>query len=158
MWQSTEEMFAGDLRLRLSASAAGIRTVEFPPFAESGATPNAGNPLLAEAVRQLRAYFAGQLRHFELPLDLSGTEFQRRVWQELTRIPYGETRTYQEMARAIGSPRAVRAVGAANGANPVAIVVPCHRVIGASGKLVGYGGGLPLKRRLLALERGGLFE
>jgi O-6-methylguanine DNA methyltransferase len=76
------------------------------------------------------------------------------VWQELTRIPYGETRTYQEMARAIGSPKAVRAVGAANGANPVAIVVPCHRVIGANGKLVGYGGGLPLKRRLLTLERG----
>jgi methylated-DNA-[protein]-cysteine S-methyltransferase len=153
MWQSTEEMFAGDLRLRLTAGDAGIRAIEFEPFAESRAAPNAGNPLLAEAVRQLQAYFAGQLRDFELPLDLAGTEFQRRVWLELTRIPYGETRTYQEMARAIGSPKAVRAVGAANGANPVAIVVPCHRVIGANGKLVGYGGGLPLKRRLLTLER-----
>ena len=98
------------------------------------------------------------MRRFDLPLDLAGTEFQRGVWLELTRIPYGETRSYQQMACAIGSPKAVRAVGAANGANPVAIVVPCHRVIGASGKLVGYGGGLPLKRRLLALERGGLFE
>jgi methylated-DNA-[protein]-cysteine S-methyltransferase len=152
-----EETFAGDLRLRLTAGAAGIRAIEFSPFAESGATHDAANPLLAEVARQLRAYFAGQLRHFELPLDLAGTEFQRRVWLELTRIPYGETRTYQEMARAIGTPKAVRAVGAANGANPVAIVVPCHRVIGASGKLVGYGGGLPLKRRLLTLERGGLW-
>ena len=158
MWQSREEMFAGDLRSRLTAGDAGIRTIEFGPFAESGAAPSAGNPLLIEAVRQLRAYFTGQLRRFELPLDLAGTEFQKCVWLELTRIPYGETRSYQEMARAIGAPKAVRAVGAANGANPVAIVVPCHRVIGAGGKLVGYGGGLPLKRRLLSLERGGLFE
>ena len=158
MWESTEETFAGDLRLRLTASAGGIRTIEFSPFAESGAAANAGNPLLAEAVGQLRAYFAGLLRRFALPLDLVGTEFQRRVWLELTRIPYGETRSYQEIARAIAAPKAVRAVGAANGANPVAIVVPYHRVIGAGGKLVGYGGGLPLKRRLLSLERGGLFE
>ncbi len=158
MFDLREETFAGDLRLRLTAGAVGIRAIEFAPFAETGATPNSGNPLLADAVRQLRAYFAGQLRDFELPLDLAGTEFQKRVWLELTRIPYGETRSYQEMARAIGAPKAVRAVGAANGANPVAIVVPCHRVIGAGGKLVGYGGGLPLKRRLLSLERGGLFE
>jgi methylated-DNA-[protein]-cysteine S-methyltransferase len=158
MWQSTVEMFAGDLRLRLTAGDAGIRAIEFEPFAESGAGPDAGNPLLAEAVRQLRAYFEGRLRRFDLPLDLAGTEFQRQVWLELTRIPYGETRSYREMACAIGAPKAVRAVGAANGANPIAIVVPCHRVIGAGGKLVGYGGGLPLKRRLLSLERGGLFE
>ena len=151
-------MFADDLRLRLTASAEGIRAIEFEPFAESGAANNPGNPLLAEAISQLRAYFAGQLRRFELPLDLAGTEFQKRVWLELTRIPYGETRSYQEMAKAVGAPKAVRAVGAANGANPVAIVVPCHRVIGANGKLTGYGGGLPLKRRLLSLERGGLFE
>jgi methylated-DNA-[protein]-cysteine S-methyltransferase len=158
MWQLREEMFAGDLRLRLIASAVGIRAIEFEPFAESAAAPNPADPMLAEAVRQLRAYFEGELRRFDLPLDLAGTEFQRRVWLELTRIPYGETRSYQEMANAIGAPKAVRAVGAANGANPVAIVVPCHRVIGAGGKLVGYGGGLPLKRRLLSLERGGLFE
>ena len=151
-------MFAGDLRLRLTAGEAGIRAIEFEPFADSAAVPNDANPLLAEAVRQLHAYFDSQLRRFELPLDLAGTGFQRRVWLELTRIPYGETRSYLEVARAIGAPKAVRAVGAANGANPVAIVVPCHRVIGAGGKLVGYGGGLPLKRRLLSLERGGLFE
>jgi methylated-DNA-[protein]-cysteine S-methyltransferase len=158
MHESKEETFAGDLRLRLTASAAGICAIEFEPFGHTGSPPNDGNALLAEAVRQLRAYFGGQLRKFELPLDLAGTEFQRRVWLELTRIPYGETRSYQELARAIDVPKAVRAVGAANGANPVAIVVPCHRVIGAGGKLVGYGGGLPLKRRLLSLERGGLFE
>jgi O-6-methylguanine DNA methyltransferase len=153
-----EEMFAGELRLRLIASGAGIRAIQFAPFPESGTQPNRANPLLAEAARQLHAYFAGSLRGFDLPLDLAGTEFQRRVWLELTRIPYGETRSYQDVARAIGAPNAVRAVGAANGANPIPIVIPCHRVIGASGKLVGYGGGLPLKRRLLALERGGLFE
>ena len=158
MWQSREETFAGDVRLRLTAGDAGIRAIQFAPFAESGALPGVANPLLAEAVRQLRAYFKGELREFELPLDLAGTEFQLRVWRELTRIPYGETRSYQDMARAIGAPKAVRAVGAANGANPIAIVVPCHRVIGAGGKLVGYGGGLPLKRRLLSLERGELFD
>jgi len=158
MWQSTEEMFAGDLRLRLIASDAGIRAIEFEPFGDPGAVRNGRNALLAEAVRQLRAYFDGHLRRFDLPLDLAGTEFQRRVWLELTRILYGETRSYLEMARTIGAPKAVRAVGAANGANPVVIVVPCHRVIGSSGKLVGFGGGLPLKRRLLSLERGSLFE
>src|ERR1019366_9317220 len=117
MWETREETFAGDLRLRLTASDAGIRAIEFEPFREAGAPPNDRNALLAEAVRQLRAYFEGQLRRFDLPLDLAGTEFQRRVWMELTRIPYGETRSYLEMARAIGAPKAVRAVGAANGAN-----------------------------------------
>ena len=96
--------------------------------------------------------FAGELRVFELPLDLHGTDFQIRVWRQLETIPYGESRTYAAVAQAIGAPQAVRAVGAANGANPVPIVVPCHRVIGSSGKLVGYGGGLELKRRLLELE------
>ena len=108
--------------------------------------------LVIEAVRQLRSYFGGQLRRFDLPLYMRGTPFQLRVWRELERIPYGETRSYRQIAAAIGAPRAVRAVGAANGANPIPIVVPCHRVIGASGKLVGYGGGLPLKKRLLELE------
>jgi len=92
------------------------------------------------------------LRRFDLNLDLHGTPFQIGVWRELERIPYGETRSYLQLAEAIGAPKAVRAVGAANGANPIPIVIPCHRVIGASGKLVGYGGGLPLKKRLLALE------
>jgi O-6-methylguanine DNA methyltransferase len=105
------------------------------------------------AIRQVLEYLEGKRTCFELPLDLRGTAFQRSVWQELLAIPYGATRSYAEVARAIGSPRAVRAVGAANGANPVAIVVPCHRVIATGGKLGGYGGGLDLKRRLLAMEQ-----
>lgn len=110
-----------------------------------------------EAVRQLAAYFHRELRCFNLPLRLVGTEFQLAVWNTLLAIPYGSTMSYGDLARRIGRPSAVRAVGGANHANPVAIVVPCHRVIGASGKLVGYGGGLEIKDRLLALERGDLF-
>jgi len=106
-----------------------------------------------DAARQLLEYLAGKRTAFELALDLRGTPFQRAVWAQLEAIPYGETRSYAEVARAIGSPNAVRAVGAANGANPVAIIIPCHRVIQSGGKLGGYGGGLDLKRRLLAMEQ-----
>ena len=106
-----------------------------------------------EAVRQLDAYFAGELTDFSLRLELAGTAFQRSVWAALCDIPYGETISYGDLARRIGKPQAVRAVGAANGQNPLAIVVPCHRVIGRNGKLTGYGGGLDVKERLLALER-----
>jgi methylated-DNA-[protein]-cysteine S-methyltransferase len=148
----------GGLRLRMVAGDRGLRAIEFSPGTIMDGRPNPGHPVLMEAERQLRAYFAGELRRFELPVDLAGTPFQQSVWRELLKIPYGETRSYGQLARGLGAPAAVRAVGAANGANPVPIVVPCHRVIGASGKLVGYGGGLPLKRRLLALERGGLFD
>jgi methylated-DNA-[protein]-cysteine S-methyltransferase len=104
------------------------------------------------AVDQLNAYFAGELTTFDLELDLRGSEFQRRVWNALLTIPFGETRSYGEIADQIGAPGAARAVGLANGHNPIAIVVPCHRVIGASGSLTGYGGGLDRKRSLLALE------
>jgi O-6-methylguanine DNA methyltransferase len=104
-------------------------------------------------IAQIVEYLEGKRDRFELPLDLRGTPFQLRVWRELQRIPYGETRSYGDVARAIGEPGAVRPVGAANGANPVALVVPCHRVVATHG-LGGYGGGLPLKRQLLALERG----
>jgi O-6-methylguanine DNA methyltransferase len=159
MLEWIETQVADGPNLRLMASPAGIRAVEFELVGQaSGPVPaNARRadvpvPLLVEAVRQLEAYFRGELREFQLPLDIVGTDFQKRVWRELQTIPYGQTRSYSEIAEAIGSPQAVRAVGAANGANPIAIVVPCHRVIGASGKLVGYGGGLPLKKRLLALE------
>ncbi|MFJ4342346.1 methylated-DNA--[protein]-cysteine S-methyltransferase [Streptomyces sp. NPDC088915] len=107
-----------------------------------------------EAVRQLDAYFAGELTAFDLPLHLVGTPFQLRVWERLSLIPYGETRTYGELAEELGSPGASRAVGLANGKNPVSIVVPCHRVIGAGGGLTGYGGGLDRKQRLLAFESG----
>jgi methylated-DNA-[protein]-cysteine S-methyltransferase len=108
---------------------------------------------LAEARRQLAAYFAGERTDFDLPLAPAGTDFQRRVWDELARIPYGETISYGELARRIGDPNASRAVGLANGRNPISIVVPCHRVIGAKGRLVGYGGGLNRKETLLAHER-----
>jgi len=105
-----------------------------------------------EPVRQLRQYFAGERKVFSLPLAPAGTEFQQAVWSELHRIPYGETISYKELAQRIGKPKAVRAVGAANGANPIPIIIPCHRVVGNDGSLTGFGGGLPLKKRLLALE------
>jgi methylated-DNA-[protein]-cysteine S-methyltransferase len=152
MLEWTEVKVVDGVDLRLVASASGIRAIEFEPQPVSECQRNERNPLLIEAARQLRAYFAGQLREFQLPLDIEGTEFQKRVWREVAAIPYGDTRSYLQIATALGSPGAVRAVGAANGANPVPIVVPCHRVVGAGGKLVGYGGGLALKRRLLEME------
>ncbi|WP_441961812.1 methylated-DNA--[protein]-cysteine S-methyltransferase [Mycolicibacterium houstonense] len=106
-----------------------------------------------EAIEQLAAYFAGELTEFDLELDMVGTQFQRRVWEALRTIPYGETCSYGEIARQIGSPAAFRAVGLANGHNPIGIIVPCHRVIGANGSLTGYGGGLDRKRALLELEK-----
>ncbi|MEV0975398.1 methylated-DNA--[protein]-cysteine S-methyltransferase [Streptomyces sp. NPDC049915] len=108
----------------------------------------------AEAEEQLKAYFAGQLREFTLELRLHGTPFQRSVWEQLRAIPYGERRTYGELAAALGAPSASRAVGLANGKNPIGIIVPCHRVVGADGGLTGYGGGLPRKRQLLDFEGG----
>jgi len=151
-WMDAE--VADGLTLRIAVSPAGLRAIHFdcsgiPPSPD----PDPENALLAETVEQLRAYFAGRLREFHLPLDMAGTGFQIQVWRQLLTIRYGETCSYSFIARAIGRPAAVRAVGAANGANPIPIVVPCHRVIGANGRLVGYGGGLPLKKRLLALER-----
>ncbi len=109
--------------------------------------------VFSDVVHQLDAYFAGALCNFDVQLDLRGTEFQRRVWNALLAIPYGETRSYGQIADQIGAPGAARAVGLANGHNPVAIIVPCHRVIGAAGKLTGYGGGLDRKQTLLTLER-----
>ena len=112
------------------------------------------HPVLVETERQLRAYFAGRLTTFSLPLDFEGTAFQKSVWQALLTIPFGETRSYGEIARQIGRPTAGRAVGAANGRNPISIVAPCHRVIGSNGALTGYAGGLAAKEHLLGLERG----
>jgi methylated-DNA-[protein]-cysteine S-methyltransferase len=152
MLDCTEATVVDGLTLRLVANDSGLRSIEFEPWRRSQGRRSGTHPVAAEAVRQLRAYFSGKLRRFDLPLDLQGTEFQLRVWRELEVIPFGETRSYSQIAIAIGSPRAIRAVGAANGANPIPIVVPCHRVIGATGTLVGYGGGLPLKKRLLELE------
>ncbi len=113
------------------------------------------DPLLARAAGQLAEFFRGERRAFDLPLAPGGTAFQGRVWEELRRIPYGETVSYGELARRIGAPGASRAVGMANGANPISILIPCHRVIGSSGRLTGYGGGVERKAFLLDLERGG---
>jgi len=114
---------------------------------------SADDNAFGKAVEQLRAYFAGELIEFDLELQLNGTEFQRRVWAALRTIPYGETRSYGQIARQIGSPGASRAVGLANGRNPIGIIIPCHRVIGSTGDLTGYGGGVDRKRTLLALEK-----
>jgi len=112
------------------------------------------NPRCESVVRQMREYFAGDRTAFDLPLDPDGTEFQKDVWRELARIPFGDRRSYSDVARQVGRPEAVRAVGAANGANPIVIVIPCHRVLGRDGSLTGYGAGLPIKRWLLDFESG----
>lgn len=125
------------------------------PPEESFGDRDAAPAIFGETVRQLESYFAGELMEFDLELSLAGTPFQRSVWAMLQQIPYGETWSYGELAERLGNPAASRAVGLANGKNPVGIVVPCHRVIGAAGSLTGYGGGLDRKRRLLAFERSG---
>jgi methylated-DNA-[protein]-cysteine S-methyltransferase len=130
----------------------GVHMHEQRHFPAISASVQRDDAALAPIVEQLRAYFAGELTGFELQLDLRGTPFQRRVWAELQEIPYGETISYGELARRVGNPKASRAVGLANGRNPVAIVVPCHRVIGADGSLTGYGGGLDRKVWLLEHE------
>ncbi len=121
-------------------------------FVEERREGGIASPVIERAIGQIDEYFAGQRRTFDLPLELIGTEFQQQVWRELLAIPYGETATYQAIADRLGNPRAVRAVGAANGRNPISIVVPCHRVIGGDGRLVGYGGGLWRKEWLLRHE------
>ena len=143
-------------RLLLAGDERGISLISFPTgsrarAAEPGWRKDRGP--FVEAERQLSAYFAGELTEFDLPLAPEGTPFQLSVWQALCRIPYGETVSYGAIADAIGRPSASRAVGAANGANPLPIVVPCHRVIGSTGKLTGFGGGLDTKAALLGLER-----
>jgi len=142
--------------LLLAADDAGLRQIIFMngrDRTQPEPTWVLGSAALAEATRQLRAFFAGELEQFALPLAPEGTPFQLRVWHELCNIPYGETISYGELARRIGSPKAFRAVGLANGANPIPIIIPCHRVIGSNGKLTGYGGGLAIKEKLLAWER-----
>jgi methylated-DNA-[protein]-cysteine S-methyltransferase len=142
--------------LLLAADDAGLRQIIFMNGRDR-AQPDSSwvqdSAAFAEAARQLRAYFAGELELFDLPLAPVGTPFQLQVWRRLCEIPYGETISYGELARRIGNPKASRAVGLANGSNPIPIIIPCHRVIGSNGKLTGYGGGLPIKEKLLALER-----
>lgn len=125
-----------------------IRNDKLPEDMEIGETP-----LLKEAVRQFERYFAGELKEFSLPLAPEGTDFMKQVWTALCEIPYGKTATYGEIAEKIGKPKAARAVGLANNRNPIPIIIPCHRVIGANGSLTGYAGGLDMKKRLLDLER-----
>jgi methylated-DNA-[protein]-cysteine S-methyltransferase len=145
-------------QLKLVASDAGLaailwqdddpKRVRLGPLVE-----DEDHPILRETARQLAAYFNGALTRFTVPLDFRGTDFQRKVWAALLTIPFGETRSYSAIARAIGRPAASRAVGAANGRNPISIIAPCHRVIGANGAMTGFAGGLAVKERLLEIER-----
>lgn len=155
MWYTTMPSPAG--RLMLAGSDEGLHWLSFtmgakarqpePEWREDAAA-------FRECIEQLHEYFAGERREFHLRLAPRGTPFQLQVWEQLRKIPYGATISYGELARRVGNPKASRAVGLANGSNPIAIVVPCHRVIGATGKLTGFGGGLDIKQRLLDLEQG----
>jgi methylated-DNA-[protein]-cysteine S-methyltransferase len=140
--------------LRIAENGAVITSVHWaetqPAPAETGTLPT---PLLQEAVCQLSEYFAGKRRVFDLPLARQGTDFQLRVWQALRTVPYGETRSYRQIAEMTGCPKGARAVGLANNRNPLSLLTPCHRVIGADSRLVGYAGGLEIKRLLLEMER-----
>ncbi len=144
--------------LYLAASTKGLVRLEFEgrmlKINSDTTQLQESKPALAPYLRELDEYFAGERREFSFPLDLRGTEFQLACWRALLEIPYGETRSYRDIAKAIGHARAYRAVGMSNNRNPVAIVVPCHRVIASSGSLCGYGGGLDVKRKLLDLEQG----
>jgi len=140
--------------LMLAGDEHALTTLHLPGRHGDTAALTRDDARFAPETRQLGEYFAGERTSFEIPLRMQGGEFQRRVWAELERIPYGETASYGEIARRVSAPTASRAVGAANGRNPIAIIVPCHRVIGASGSLTGYGGGLECKRALLDLEAG----
>jgi methylated-DNA-[protein]-cysteine S-methyltransferase len=135
---------------RLPEARRALRRGRLTPGADWQYDPHA----FTDVVEQLRAYFEGRLTHFEVAVDTGGTPFQQRVWGALQRIPFGTTTTYGGLAEALGEPKAVRAVGLANGANPISIIIPCHRVVGANGSLTGYGGGLARKEWLLAHERG----
>ena len=139
-------------RLLIVEDAGAITNVEFDKEPPEGVQMG-NSALLDECKRQLEEYFAGERREFDLPLSMKGTPFQMACWQALQEIPYGETRSYADIARRIGRPKACRAVGGANHVNPISIIVPCHRVIGAGGSLVGYGGGLSRKEYLLELEK-----
>ena len=150
----------GDLRIIERDGA--ITAIEFSPFRDHDGRPRGDrddtSPVLAEAVRQLRAYFEHDLKEFDLPLDPSGSEFQRSVWAQLLKIGYGDTASYGQIAKRLGKSNAAsRAVGLANGSNPIPIVIPCHRVIGADGTLTGYAGGIERKQTLLETEQDALF-
>jgi methylated-DNA-[protein]-cysteine S-methyltransferase len=141
--------------LLLAGDSNALRRVSFESSKRSAIPPpdwKQNRAAFAEAIRQLQAYFRGELKEFDVPLAMEGTDFQLRVWNALRAIPYGETISYAQLAGRIGNPQAVRAVGLANGSNPIPIIVPCHRVIGSDGSLTGFGGGLSTKKKLLELE------
>ena len=142
-------------QLLLTGDSSALHSVSFES-SKRAATPRPewkqSESEFAQVIRQLEAYFRGELKEFDLPLEMDGTEFQLRVWKALRTIPYGETISYAQLAEKIGNPKAVRAVGLANGCNPIPIIVPCHRVIGSDGSLTGFGGGLSTKQKLLDLE------
>ncbi len=144
-------------KLKLIASDRGLVAILWPNDNPRRVRPpdhaeNARHPVLTKTETQLAEYFAGKRAHFDIPLDPQGTPFQRAVWEALVAIPFGETRSYGQLAKQLGNRNATRAVGAANGRNPISIVVPCHRVVGSTGKLTGFAGGLPTKSFLLELE------
>ena len=144
-------------RLKLIAGDKGLAAILWPDdrprrVRVEAPVEDPAHPVLVQTARQLGEYFAGQRQTFSVPLDFHGTTFQQAVWQRLLAIPYGETRSYGQLAAELGKPSAVRAVGAANGRNPISIIAPCHRVIGQNGSLTGFAGGLEVKARLLALE------
>ena len=160
MMQFTKTVASPVGELTLIATDAGLSALLWPNddpkrvrVGDRAAAPE--HPILVRAERELRAYFAGERTSFTVPLDAAGTEFQKKAWAALLTIPYGETRSYGELARQIGNPKASRAVGAANGRNPISIIVPCHRAIASDGALTGFAGGLETKRHLLALEARG---
>lgn len=146
-----------DIRIDVISSSSGIRNVLLNKSADSNKFQQltklrTDDPYMFGIFEQLREYFNRQRKNFELPLEIIGTEFQKKVWDELLKINYGETISYKELAIRLGDVKSIRAAGKANGANPLPIIIPCHRVIGAEGKLVGYGGGLEVKEKLLELE------
>ncbi len=141
-------------KLRITENGTTITGLDLPSALRETDADNDETDLLLEAARQLSEYFAGRRKTFSLPLAPQGTPFMKRVWDQLLQVGYGETCSYKAIATAVGNPNATRAVGMANNRNPIPIIIPCHRIIGADGSLVGYGGGLPLKKYLLDLEKG----
>ena len=146
-----------EINMAVLASSKGIKKISFNPTKEiielnSATKLRSDDPYLFGIFNQLKEYFAGTRKEFDVPLDIEGTDFQKRVWNELQNIPYGKTISYKSLSEKLGDVKAIRAVGKANGQNPIAIIIPCHRVIGANGSLVGYAGGLAIKEKLLHLE------
>ena len=140
--------------LKIVADNDGIRSISFADDSEEPSPDNSAHPVLQRCTKELQEYFSGRRKDFSVPLTLDGSGFQCRVWEEVMKVPYGRTASYREIAEKLGDLGAVRAVGAANGANKIPIIIPCHRVIGNSGELTGYAGGLVRKRLLLQLEQG----